>query len=819
MPKYLKRKQIFWIISIIAFTAPFLTHGQTQTPAIVSTQWCVDYGRVEDHALTRSEALSYRDCFGTEAACVERENSIIAETGGWRGVFRGWGGYNYVTGTCQKKIQYEGDPPIPTGLISPPRTMGAGTCTIDSHFDIQTCIKIGVGYVISVILNIMSWGLWAANNVFNLAIYVSIENFSKYAGMDAITFIWKMGRDLANVFFIFILMYIAIATIIQKNSRSTKEMVVKLIITALLINFSIIIPKVIIDVGNSLAIVFYKNMGEPGMFGAPDIGTPLIKSANSYQFYSNELGVIESSSNGNVDGQVATSKNIGDLDWSVILVRGLGTAILMGFLIYVLLVVTYLFLVRTITLIVLIATSSLVFFSRVIPFPGLNYWDDWFKKLIKETFFAPAFLFMFYLVLKIATTGLPGIENASTDTNTGSINFGIATAEAQTTPPATGWGDQFFLYVLLVGLSLGSVMVARSMGTWAGKVGGQIKDKVANYGGSWVARNTAGRLSNKIANSDKMKNIAARSPMVGGALRRVIGAGANSRFGGGKDGTSFNSAQESAAKRMEVTMKGMNDAQKTRYLEKSGTFFSGEKEKNKLISEHLKDIKSTTNSIDPKTGKEISGSYDTLFRLSPDEKQRDKVLKEMSDGSIAKILVEADTKKEGAKFDKFMSGLDAERRQKIEGIKKKEAERQKKAIMSDELKTFDSSLKDGTIPEVEVAAQLAKLNGGDLEKLSGDAVAKIKINKETVSTLKPVSLIELYNHSELSEDKKLELENIFEDLISETDKKDGGVKLVDASGKPIETSGPKISKKQERVIRALIDGRSLVNSFYSKHKE
>ena len=68
---------------------------------------------------------------------------------------------------------------------------------------------------------------------------------------------WVVTRDLANMFFIFILLYIAIATILEIAAYNAKALLARLIIVALLLNFSLFFTRVIIDASNILALAFY----------------------------------------------------------------------------------------------------------------------------------------------------------------------------------------------------------------------------------------------------------------------------------------------------------------------------------------------------------------------------------------------------------------------------------------------------------------------------------------------------------------------------------------------------------------------------------
>lgn len=70
---------------------------------------------------------------------------------------------------------------------------------------------------------------------------------------------WTVTRDIANIFYIFILLWIALATIFNIDKFSAKNLLPKLVISALLINFSLVIGATIIKTANNLALVYYKN--------------------------------------------------------------------------------------------------------------------------------------------------------------------------------------------------------------------------------------------------------------------------------------------------------------------------------------------------------------------------------------------------------------------------------------------------------------------------------------------------------------------------------------------------------------------------------
>ncbi|KKU49644.1 MAG: hypothetical protein UX71_C0009G0007, partial [Parcubacteria group bacterium GW2011_GWA1_47_10] len=70
---------------------------------------------------------------------------------------------------------------------------------------------------------------------------------------------WGIVRDLANLFFILILLYVAVELILGM-AHDAKKTIIKVVLAALLINFSMFFTGVVIDSSNILALVFYNKL-------------------------------------------------------------------------------------------------------------------------------------------------------------------------------------------------------------------------------------------------------------------------------------------------------------------------------------------------------------------------------------------------------------------------------------------------------------------------------------------------------------------------------------------------------------------------------
>ncbi|MEK9173851.1 MAG: hypothetical protein AAB845_01135 [Patescibacteria group bacterium] len=85
------------------------------------------------------------------------------------------------------------------------------------------------------------------------AYVVDPQNISGPKGMlnlQAVYDMWKFVRDFINIFFILGLLFIAFAFVFQIKEYSEPKVIIKLIIAALLVNFSFPVARLIIDLAN-----------------------------------------------------------------------------------------------------------------------------------------------------------------------------------------------------------------------------------------------------------------------------------------------------------------------------------------------------------------------------------------------------------------------------------------------------------------------------------------------------------------------------------------------------------------------------------------
>lgn len=331
-------------------------------------------------------------------------------------------------------------------------------------------VIVGLVYIFFVAIPKFFFGL--AGTVFDVLLAFSL-NSTVIQNQDFVNQGWIIMRDLSNTFFIFILLYIAISTILQTAGGQTKRLLATLVMVALFMNFSLYITKFVIDVGNVFALEFYANIGTPGpafvqLTGAPgaiqphSIATTFLKA-----FDLEQLG-----GPGFVDAIAHPFEAI----FFFILI---GIMYLVAT--FVFLSAGFLFLGRVVAFWFLMILGPLAFMSMILPYTRGKIWGRWSSELVSQSFFAPIFLFFLYLTVVLAKTSndLFG-AGAATGNDAQIVNF------------FTTFLNFFALItVLLFGLKTAKSM-SGEMGASMLKIGGSVTGAAVG-GAAWAGRNTVGR--------------------------------------------------------------------------------------------------------------------------------------------------------------------------------------------------------------------------------------------------------------------------------------------------------------------------------------
>ncbi|MFA5001111.1 MAG: hypothetical protein WC531_02690 [Candidatus Paceibacterota bacterium] len=376
----------------------------------------------------------------------------------------------------------------------------ASTCwSFTGGLNIGVCILQATGWIGNMITSVFSLLLWVASGIFDLSIRMSIIDIREWFGKDAVSTVWRLLRDMANLCFIFILLYIALGTVFEiPGMGDVKKMIVGVVTAALLVNFSGFFTRVVIDASNIIAYEFYTQIkGDSG-----SISTELAKKMRLGDYF------ISASTQAEAEDSAQRKfipPQVNRLNFTSIIAGTFGNIIIILVTSFILLTAAILFVIRTIHLLFLYVSAPIIFASMAIP--KFNYFTKWKDTLIKQAFFAPAFLIPLYLVLILL--GPKGITDIA-----GGVGGGPLTV--------------VMLDAVIIGLLLGCITIANKFGAtgakWATGVAGastligaraitKYGGGVAKYTGSKLGRGawnvtggTAGRWAQRISNETNAAN-------------------------------------------------------------------------------------------------------------------------------------------------------------------------------------------------------------------------------------------------------------------------------------------------------------------------
>jgi hypothetical protein len=236
-----------------------------------------------------------------------------------------------------------------------------------------------------------------AGKLLDYFIFYSINSSSYKSGF--INEGWKVVRDIANIGFIFVLLYVALRTILNLGGSQSKKMITWVVIIALIINFSLFFSKVVVDAGNILAGVLYNNVGAVATKdGQP---APVQKGEAGEEQIS--VGIVNRFDPQKIMDSGGFSKDQNNANPTPFLVIVIIATLINVFMIFTFLSVMLLFVGRTIGLMVSMIFSPFAFISLTIPGAGKIMqkwsWDQWFPELVSMAFMAPIFIFFLWLIL------------------------------------------------------------------------------------------------------------------------------------------------------------------------------------------------------------------------------------------------------------------------------------------------------------------------------------------------------------------------------------------------------------------------------------
>lgn len=293
---------------------------------------------------------------------------------------------------------------------------------------------------------------------------------------------WTLARDLANMAFLFLVVFLGIRLILNIEGVGAGKTLAKIIAVALIINFSFFFTRVVIDASNVLARQFYDHIN--GRTAAAST-----QSTRGGQILVNgkplEVKYISENIMGGLNVQQVLSTNsfkeqlkTGSFTGNIAILTGLFLlfGIINLILAFIFFAAAIQFIGRIVALWLTIMLAPIGFLAFIIP--GMAKWSrTWWDTLIKNALFAPAFLFIFYLIVMFLDAGLLGA-------GTGQALY--STANTQSTSV-----DSFFAPLISIVIRLAIIIALLKAALKVGELFGQASAKSIIDGSLRYAGNAA----------------------------------------------------------------------------------------------------------------------------------------------------------------------------------------------------------------------------------------------------------------------------------------------------------------------------------------
>jgi len=326
----------------------------------------------------------------------------------------------------------------------------------------------------TVLLNISSW---IANQIIfvvgqllliAISILIKVAGFNEFVDANIVQIGWVIVRDVANLAIVISLLIIAFYTVINKQSFHYKTMLPKLILAAILVNFSKSIAGLLIDFGQVFMMYFvhaFENIAAGNLtygFGIED----MMSIRNAAEAGGREVG------DWNVFGALVLAV--------IMVVVALGVVVSMAVML----------LYRIIMLWILIIFSPIAYVAGLIP-GAQKYSGEWWSNFGKNITFGPVLAFMFWLSMTVLSQISGDSHVMKLEMNKkeylagGSGNLAptdYAYFASQVSSP-----QRVFDYMVTVGLLIACLMVAKQSGVAGAEIAGKWQTKMEGAG-KWIAK-------------------------------------------------------------------------------------------------------------------------------------------------------------------------------------------------------------------------------------------------------------------------------------------------------------------------------------------
>jgi len=372
---------------------------------------------------------------------------------------------------------------------------------------IETLASKIVTYPIVLIGEIISF---IAGQIITLeaAILDAVVSGSKFTTLMFVQKGWASARDIANLFFIAILIYIAFAIILKLQTVNAKKLLFKVITTAVIINFSLMIGGMVIDFSQVLFRFFLFGGLEEGA----SFSSGLAKSLDIQKYWSaaSELPLTDDDLPKDMLSDLSFTKQL-----LVRITQAFTKSALMCVTVFVFGAIGLVLIIRNIWLWVLLITAPIAWFISIVPLGEISsLGKKWWGNFIKWAFIAPIMGFFIYLVLMIGSKELRNTPLINVSEDNLAVTKGMSFDA----------GGNFNLinilqFIIVIGLMVGSLMAGQSLGLKAANSAIGMATKAGKNTQKWMGRKAMQTKPVQAVGNKLMQW--GNAPIIGGVFKRA----------------------------------------------------------------------------------------------------------------------------------------------------------------------------------------------------------------------------------------------------------------------------------------------------------
>ncbi|MCX6785710.1 MAG: hypothetical protein NTZ18_02565 [Candidatus Komeilibacteria bacterium] len=316
-------------------------------------------------------------------------------------------------------------------------------------------VSEGLGRLLLIIVNFL--GSYVLLPLINLLVW--IMSYNDFLKSTAVQVGWPLVRDISNMFFVVLLLVIAFSTILKISNYQYKNTLAKLLLMAVLVNFSKTIMGLLIDFGQVIMLTFVNAFRDAAasnlvhMFGIKDMLK--IQAAGA------------------------------DITGFSVLGTTILAAVLLVVAIGVMLAFVAVLLMRILYLWVLVILSPLAFLLSAFPM-GAKYASEFWSNFWKQLTTGIALAFFTWLALTVMSVGSSDVNQAAALLGTGSAAGTTAQQQAINGDNGTISSDieweRLYVFIIGIALLLLALQYAGQAGGFAGGFAGKVSGKLSQIG-------------------------------------------------------------------------------------------------------------------------------------------------------------------------------------------------------------------------------------------------------------------------------------------------------------------------------------------------